>query len=112
MLASEPADLIVSKPWLRAYADAKSRVVDSVEADNRLAAEVIDGLRLQRIADTIPRFTGGLDDLDDMDAIESHAHVVRAAADIDEGAVVRNARRAMERLGVVILPMRDELGRH
>lgn len=110
-LATPPADLLLTKPWLRAYADAPAKQVESVVADNRLVAEVLGMLRLQRIAETIPRFHGD-DDLSDPDAIERHAELVRAAANINEGEVVRNAIRAAERLGCVVLPLDDELGRH
>jgi Zn-dependent peptidase ImmA (M78 family)/transcriptional regulator with XRE-family HTH domain len=108
-LATVPADQIVTRPWLRAYADAPAKVVESVIADNTLCAEVVDQLGLHRIPESVPRFH---DDLNDPEAIEDHAHLVRASAGIDEGSVVRNAVRAAERLGCVVLPLSDELGRH
>lgn len=110
-LGTPPADLLLTKPWLRAYADAPAKHVESVVAENRLIAEVLEGLQLQRIAETIPRFHGD-NDLNDPDAIERHADLVRAAANLAEGEVVRNAIRAAERLGCVVLPLDDELGRH
>lgn len=108
-LESEPPGLIGTRPWLRAYADASSRVVDSVVSDNLLVAEAIDLLRLRRIPDQIPVFDG---DPNDDDAIERYAEEVRTAAKVREGAVVGNAIRAAERLGCVVLPLSGELGRH
>jgi Zn-dependent peptidase ImmA (M78 family) len=84
-------------------------VVESVSADNLIAAESIRRLQLRRIPDRIPVFDG---DLNDDDAIERFSDEVRAAAEIQEGAVVGNAMRAAERLGCVILPLAAELGRH
>lgn len=108
-LASPPADLLDSKPWLRAYADAPAKLVETIIADNKLLAETVDRLQLRRIPETIPRFHGDLNDPDD---IEQHAQHVRGAAGLSETEVVRNAIRAVERLGVVVLPLSDELGRH
>lgn len=108
-LATPPADRLMTKPWLRAYADAPAKVVDSVVADNRLASEALDLLAVQRIPETIPRFHG---DLNDPDSIEEHAELVRAAANLDDGSTVANVVRAAERLGCVVLPLSDELGRH
>lgn len=108
-LATPPADLLATKPWLRAYADAPAKIVETIVADNKLVAEAVDILRLQRIPETIPRFH---DDLNDPDEIERHAQVVRAAANLGEAEVVSNVIRAAERLGVVVLPLPDELGRH
>lgn len=108
-LEAEPWEVIATRPWLRAYADAPSRVVESVAADNLIAAESIRRLQLRRIPDRIPVFDG---DLNDDDAIERFSDEVRAAAEIQEGAVVGNAMRAAERLGCVVLPLAAELGRH
>ncbi len=108
-LTSEPIEFNVTRPWLRAYADAPSRVVDSVIAGNRLAAESITRLQLKRIPDQIPVFDG---DLNDDHAIERFADEVRIAAGLAEGDVVGNAMRAADRLGCVVLPMISELGRH
>lgn len=108
-LEAEPWEVIATRPWFRAYADAPSRVVESVAADNLIAAESIRRLQLRRIPDRIPVFDG---DLNDDDAIERFSDEVRAAAEIQEGAVVGNAMRAAERLGCVVLPLAAELGRH
>lgn len=102
-------EVIATKPWLRAYADAPAKVVDSVIADNRLVYELANRQGLSWVPDTIPLFDG---DLNDEHAIERFAEEVRAAADIAESGVVRNAMRAAERLGCVILPLGHELGRH
>lgn len=108
-LASPPADLLETKPWLRAYADAPAKLVETIVADNKLLAETVDRLQLRRIPETIPRFHGDANDPDD---IERHAQLVRGAAGLSETEVVRNVIRAAERLGVVVLPLTDELGRH
>jgi Zn-dependent peptidase ImmA (M78 family)/transcriptional regulator with XRE-family HTH domain len=98
-----------TRPWLRAYADASKRTVDQQAADCATAIEVSDILGLRRIPDGIPIFDG---DLSDDDAIEQFALDVRAAAQIGDCDVVGNCIRAAERLGCVVLPMRNELGRH
>jgi transcriptional regulator with XRE-family HTH domain len=108
-LTSQPTELIATRPWLRAYADAPSRAVESVTAGNLLAAESITRLQLKRIPDRIPMFDG---DLNDDHAIERFAEEVRIAAGLAEGDVVGNAMRAADRLGCVVLPMISELGRH
>lgn len=100
---------LTSRPWLRAYADASKRAVDRQVADCTTAAEVIDLLRLRTIPDTVPVFD---DDLSNDDAIEQFALDVRAAAQLAEGEVVGNAIRAVERLGCLVIPMCQELGRH
>lgn len=108
-LCRRDPDVIATKPWLRAYADAPAKVVESVIADNRLAHEVASLRQLSWVPDTIPRFDG---DLNDDHAIENFAEEVRSAASISEDGPVRNAMRAAERLGCVILPLGHELGRH
>lgn len=108
-LAKPPHDVVSTRPWLRAYADANARIVECVVMDDLIAHEVISVLRLKRIPDQIPLFDG---DLNDDDAIEHFAGDVRAAADIAPGAVVGNAMRAADRLGCVVLPLTSELGRH
>lgn len=100
---------LTTKPWLRAYADASKRAVDRAVADSKTAVEVIQSLGLEQIPDTLPLFVG---DANDDDAIEHFALEVREAAGLDRDDVVPNAIRAAERLGCVILPMDDELGRH
>lgn len=101
--------LPTSRPWLRAYADASKRVVDRQLADCTIATEVIERLDLTTIPDTLPVFDG---DLSDDDAIEQFASDVRAAAQLGDFDVVGNSVRAAERLGCLVLPMRQELGRH
>ena len=108
-LADGPLGVNATRPWLRAYADAPSRTVESMTAGNLLAAESIARLELKRIPDHIPVFDG---DLNDDHAIERFADEVRAAAGLAEGDVVGNAMRAADRLGCVVLPMASELGRH
>lgn len=98
-----------TRPWLRAYADASKRTVDQQAADCTTVIEVSEILGLRRIPDGIPIFDG---DLSDDDAIEQFALDVRAAAQIGDGDVVGNCIRAAERLGCVVLPMRNELGKH
>lgn len=98
-----------TKPRLRAYADASKRLVDSYVADTLTAAEAILELQLRRIPDRLPTFLGDLGDDDD---IEVFADEVRSVAGVGDGLPVGNATRAAERLGVVVLPMRSELGRH
>ncbi|HLI51240.1 MAG TPA: helix-turn-helix transcriptional regulator, partial [Thermomicrobiaceae bacterium] len=87
-LLRPPHDVIVSRPWLRAYADANAKVVECVMADNAIAHEVAHTLDLKQIPDQIPLFD---EDLNDDDAIETFAGDVRAAAGIPTGAVVGNA---------------------
>lgn len=108
-LTAPPADLVHTRPWLRAYADAPARVVECVTSGNLLVAEAIARLQLKRMPDLIPTFDG---DLNDDHAIERFADEVRAAAGLAEGGVVGNAMRAADLLGCVVLPMSSELGRH
>lgn len=99
----------LERPWLRAYADASKREVDRQIADAVTATEFIEALRIRPIPDTIPIFDG---DLADEDEIEQLALDVRAAAGLGEADVVGNSIRAAERLGCLVLPMSEELGRH
>lgn len=98
-----------TRPWLRAYADAPKRSLDRQVADCMVMMETADSLSLTRIPDTLPVFGG--DPSNDED-IELFAAEVRSAAQLGEGDVVGNCIRAAERLGCVVLPMNDELGRH
>ncbi|WP_285507603.1 XRE family transcriptional regulator [Actinokineospora sp. NBRC 105648] len=98
-----------TRPWLRAYADAPKRTVDQIVDECTTAMEAIVGLELKLLPDSLPHFTG---DLMDPSAIEDLAADVRVAAGLDEGDVVGNSIRAAERLGCVVLPMSDEVGRH
>lgn len=108
-LADGDQDVPVSRPWLRAYADASKRTVDQQIADSIIAAEFIEGMRLRRVPETLPVFDG---DLTDDGEIEEFANDVREVAHISEGDVAGNVIRAAERLGCVVLPMAEELGRH
>jgi len=98
-----------TQPLMRAYADAPKKTVDRQISDASLAAEVAATLGLHPIADTLPIFHGDLASEHD---IEQFALDVRAAARLEDGDVVGNAIRAAERLGCLVLPMPDELGRH
>jgi|JI10StandDraft_1071094.scaffolds.fasta_scaffold59725_2 transcriptional regulator with XRE-family HTH domain len=98
-----------TRPWLRAYADASKKAVDRYVADTETAIEAFDALRLRPIPETLPYFD---DDGNDEDAIEDFAGEVRHAAGLEDGDVVGNCIRRTERLGVLVLPMHDELGRH
>jgi Zn-dependent peptidase ImmA (M78 family)/transcriptional regulator with XRE-family HTH domain len=98
-----------TRPWLRAYADAPKRSVDQMVDDCTTAMEAITGLELKMMPDVLPLFTG---DLMDQAAIEDFAVDVRVAAGLGENEVVGNSVRAAERLGCIVLPTPDELGRH
>ncbi len=102
-------DALVTRPWLRAYADAPAKTVESTSCDNMLVAEAVRLLQLKIVPDDIPLFDG---DAHDDDEIERFAQHVRTAAGIADGAVVGNAMRAADRLGCVVLPLKTELGRH
>lgn len=107
-VATSPGPL-ATRPWLRAYADASKKEVDRAVADSTTAVEASKRAGLQQIPDTMPLFTGELNSDDD---IEQFAGDVRSAAGMSLGDVVSNSIRSAERLGVVVLPMEDELGRH
>lgn len=100
---------VSTRPWLRAYADAPKRAVDRYVADTETAIAAFEALRLTLYPESLPVFG---EDLNDEDAIEDFAADVRRAAGLDDGDVVGNCIRRTERLGVVVLPMDDELGRH
>lgn len=100
---------LITQPLMRAYADAPKRTVDRQLADASLVVEVATALGLRTLPDTLPTFHGDLADEHD---IEQFALDVRAAASLEDGDVVGNAIRAAERLGCVVLPMPEELGRH
>lgn len=99
----------ISKPWLRAYADASRREADARTAAASVAAEYIKQLRLTPLPDRLPHFDG---ELEDPDVIDDAANELRVLADIESEAVVANAVRAAERLGCVVLPLESEMGRH
>lgn len=98
-----------TRPWLRAYADASKKAVDRYVADSEMAIAAFQALRLKAIPETMPYFD---EDANDEDAIEDFAGEVRQAAGLANDDVVGNCIRRVERLGVVVLPMHDELGRH
>lgn len=102
-------ELVATRPWLRAYADASKKAVDRYVADSETAIDVLEHLSLHFYPESIPTFDG---DVNDEDSIEDFAEHVRGAAGLSEGDVVGNCIRRAERLGVVVLPMDDELGRH
>lgn len=108
-LVRQTATPLATQPLMRAYADAPKKAVDRQIADATLVLETASVLGLRSIPDALPTFHG---DLSDEHAIEQFALDVRAAAQLSEGDVVGNAVRAAERLGCVVLPMPDELGRH
>lgn len=102
-------DLLHTRPWLRAYADAPKKAVEQYVADTLLALESFEDVRLKRLPERLPAFTG---DLNDDYEIEEFAAEVREAADVPPGQAVPNATRAAERLGCLVLPMDNELGKH
>ena len=101
--------VLSNRPLLRAYADAPQHIVDQQMAHCVSVAEVIDILKLPLIRDTLPTYD--IDPTDDQQ-VEEFAAEVRSAAELGEGDVVGNCIRAAERIGVVVLPMKNELGRH
>jgi transcriptional regulator with XRE-family HTH domain len=108
-LMRKPLEAVATRPWLRAYADAPAKTVESIVTDNVLVNEVVTYLDFKRIPERIPVFDG---DPNDDAAIERFAEEVRAAAEVPEDGVVGNAMRAADRLGCIVLPLASELGRH
>lgn len=108
-LMATGSDPLMTRPWLRAYADAPRRAVDRTIADSVTAVEAAQLLGLKMVPDSLPGFD---EDPNDEGAIEEFAGEVRGVADLGPGDVVRNSIRAAERLGCVVLPIDDELGRH
>lgn len=98
-----------TRPMLRAYADASQRTVKQQIAHCTTVMEVIGMLGLETLPNGFPMCD--IDPADD-EEIESFASAVRGAAGFDEDDVVSNCIRAAERIGVVVLPMSNELGRH
>ncbi len=109
LLARPVPDVLFTRPWLRAYADAPKKVVDQHIADTLLAVEAFRTLGLRLIRDSLPVFHG---DLNDEHAIDDFALTVREAATIEGDVPVPNVTRAAERLGCVVLPLESELGKH
>lgn len=100
---------LVTRPMLRAYADAPQRSVEQQVADATMFSDVAQRLGLRPLPDVMPTWDGDLNDPAD---VEAYAMDVRTAAGLDEHAVVGNSIRAAERLGCIVLPMHEELGRH
>lgn len=109
LLARPLPDVLFTRPWLRAYADAPKKVVDQHIADTLLAIEAFKGLGLRFVPDSLPIFRG---DLNDEAAIDDFAATVREAASIDVDVPIPNVTRAAERLGCIVLPLESELGKH
>lgn len=109
LLRRETSDVLFTRPWLRAYADAPKKTVDQYVADALLALESFDSLRLKRIPERLPVFSG---DPNNDEEIDEFAAEVRAAAEVDSMGAVPNVTRAAERLGCIVLPMDNELGKH
>lgn len=102
-------DILYTRPWLRAYADAPKKTVDQYMADTLVAVETFEALSLRRMPDRLPTFDGDANSDHDID---SFALDVRHAADVSGDTGVPNVTRAAERLGCVVLPMENELGKH
>jgi len=109
LLVVPPPSVLSTRPWLRSYTDARVKTLDAVLSDTGHCHEFIETLSLPRIPTSIPGFRGDANDPED---IERYAEEMRTAAQVIEGGVVGHMVRAAERLGVVVLPMEDELGRH
>lgn len=102
-------DVLFTRPWLRAYADAPKKTVDQNVADAVLALEAFESLRLKRIPEHLPLFAGDPNNDEDIDEFAAQ---VRDVAEVDSPVAVPNVTRAAERLGCVVLPMDHELGKH
>jgi Zn-dependent peptidase ImmA (M78 family)/DNA-binding XRE family transcriptional regulator len=109
LLNKPPVEMIHSRPWLRAYADAPKKTVEQHVSDTLLAVEGFDAARLKQIPERLPVFRG---DLNDENEIDDFAIEVREAADVSPEGEVPNATRAAERLGCLVLPVDNELGKH
>ncbi|WP_285030656.1 XRE family transcriptional regulator [Mycolicibacterium sp. lyk4-40-TYG-92] len=109
VLGRPSADVLHTRPWLRAYADAPKKTVDQYIADTLLALESFNSLRLKQMPERLPMFTG---DINDDCEIDEFANNVRQAADVPPHGAVLNVTRAAERLGCLVLPMDSELGKH
>src|ERR1035441_3647200 len=72
-------DLLHTRPWLRAYADAPKKTVEQYVADTLLALESFEDVRLKRLPERLPAFTG---DINDDYEIEEVAAEGREAAEI------------------------------
>ena len=102
------SDLLASRPWLRAYADAPQKAVDRQLADVSMVVEAITTLQLRLLPERIPTVSEILDDAQ----IEDAARDTREAAGLAEDDVCGSAIRTAEHLGCVVVPMAEELGRH
>jgi Zn-dependent peptidase ImmA (M78 family)/transcriptional regulator with XRE-family HTH domain len=104
-----PTDVLTTRPWLRAYADAPKRTVDQQVADVEMATEVICDLDLRLLPDKLP---AAQRDFSDPEEIEQLAVDTRVIAGLDETGACDSVIRRAERLGCVVIPMAGELGRH
>jgi Zn-dependent peptidase ImmA (M78 family) len=109
VLSKPVSDGLHTRPWLRAYADAPAKAVEQYVADTLLALEAFGDMRLKRIPERLPAFSG---DPNNGAEIDEFAAEVREAADVAPSHGVPNVTRAAERLGCIVLPMADELGKH
>ncbi len=109
VLSRSTPDALYTRPWLRAYADAPKKTVDQYMSDTLIVVEMIDTLKLRRMPDRLSTFDG--DPSSDSDIDEFAAHI-RFATDTNSDSGVPNVTRAVERLGCVVLPMDNELGKH
>lgn len=109
LLSRPTSDVLHTRPWLRAYADAPKKMVEQYVADTLLALESFVEMRLKQMPERLPVFTG---DLNDDNEIDDFATEVREAADVPPVRAVPNVTRAAERLGCLVLPMDNELGKH
>jgi Zn-dependent peptidase ImmA (M78 family)/transcriptional regulator with XRE-family HTH domain len=108
VLSAPVGESLYTRPWLRAYADAPKKTVEQFVADTLLAIEAVGILRLKRLPERLPTFHG---DANDEHEIDDFAASVRDSADVTT-AHVPNVTRAAERLGCIVLPMNNELGKH
>lgn len=105
-------------PWLRAYADASRKDTARRVAAAGTAAEYIHALGLKRFPDLVSDLTDDVElpgftvEPGDMEEIEDLAAETRELLEIGESEVIPNMIRAAERLGVTVLPLESELGRH
>lgn len=99
----------MTRPLLRAYADAPKKLVDNLSSNIATAVEAIEDLSLQRVPDSLIYFD---EDLNDEYAIEHFASEIRTRANLAANAIVASTIRSAERLGCLVLPMDSELGRH
>lgn len=108
-LQRDIAEPRVTRPLLRAYADASKRHVDTLVEDSVTSMEAAEILGLLAVKDSLPLYDG---DTNDEDGIEQFALEVRARLGVGFGDPIGNVIRAAERFGCLVLPLDSELGRH